>query len=81
MYENMDKFIEAVELLKAKYMESGPQFSGRSEIFSEVAQSLIHKAADFMTISSRKESDMSLKKIKEKCEELEKERIEKKNEY
>lgn len=34
-----------------------------------------------MTISSRKESDVTLKKTREKLEELEKERIEKKNEY
>jgi len=37
MYESMDKFIEDVELLKQKYLESGPQFSGRTEIFAEVA--------------------------------------------
>jgi hypothetical protein len=74
MYDNMDKFLEDVEKLKTKYNEQGPIFTGRSEIFSEVSSSLISKAADFLTITSKKETDVTLKKLKERVEELEKEK-------
>ena len=74
MYDNIDKFLEDVERLKSKYNESGPIFTGRSEIFSEISQNLISKAADFLTISSKKETDVTLKKLKERVEELEKEK-------
>jgi hypothetical protein len=33
MYEDFDKVKEAVEVLKVKFMESGPRFTGRMEIF------------------------------------------------
>jgi len=38
---------------------------------TEISYSLMLKAADFLTISSRKESDVSLKKLKERLEECE----------
>jgi DNA-binding transcriptional MerR regulator len=38
------------------------------------------KAADFLTISSKKETDVSMKKLKERIEELEKEKAEIKSE-
>jgi hypothetical protein len=44
------------------------------EIFSEISQGLISKAADFLTISSKKESDVVLKKLRERVEELEREK-------
>lgn len=74
MYENLDKFMEDIEKLKQKYIEKGPIFSGKSEIFTEVAMSLVSRAADFLTISTKKETDVNLKKLKEKVEELEKEK-------
>jgi len=37
MYDCMDKFMEDIEKLKNKYNESGPIFSARTEIFSEVS--------------------------------------------
>jgi hypothetical protein len=51
------------------------------EIFSEISMQLVSKAADFLTITSRKESDMSSRKLKERVEELEKDKAEKKSEY
>lgn len=75
MYDNIDKFLEDIERLKQKYNDQGPVFTGRSEIISEICQSLVAKAADFLTISSRKETDVSLKKLKEKVEDLEKEKL------
>lgn len=39
------------------------------------------RAADFMSITSRKESDVTVKKIKDRVEELEREKIETKAEY
>lgn len=33
MYDDFDKVKEAIELLKVKFMESGPRFTGRMEIF------------------------------------------------
>lgn len=80
IYENMDKFLEDIELLKSKYLEQGPIFTGRTEIFAEVAQTLIAKAADFLTITSRKESDINVKKLRERLEEIEKEKQELKQE-
>ena len=74
MYDSIDKFLEDIERLKLKYNESGPIFSGRLEIFSEISQGLISKAADFLTISSKKESDVTLKKLRERVEDLEKEK-------
>lgn len=56
-------------------------FSGKAEIFSDISINLICKAADFMTITSRKEGDINLKKLKERVEELEKEKINSKSEY
>ena len=74
MYENLDKFLEGIERLKQKYNDEGPIFSGKSEIFTEVSVSLICKAADFLTITSKKETDVNLKKLRERVEELEKEK-------
>lgn len=51
------------------------------ELFAEVSQNLIYRAADFLTISSKKENDVTLKKLKEKVDELEKEKSEMKTEY
>lgn len=66
MYENIDQFLEDIERMKTRYNETGPIFTGRGEIISEICQNLIAKAADFLTITSRKETDVSLKKLKEK---------------
>lgn len=74
MYDSIDKFLDDIERLKQKYNESGPIFSGRLEIFSEISQGLISKAADFLTISSKKESDVTVKKLRERVEELEREK-------
>ena len=49
-------------------------FRGRNEIIMETCYLLLSKAADFMTITSRKESDLTLKQQKERLEELEKEK-------
>ncbi|CDW76855.1 guanylate-binding n-terminal domain containing protein [Stylonychia lemnae] len=81
MYDSIDKFLEDIDKLKQKYNESGPIFSGRLEIFSEISQALISKAADFLTISSKKESDVSLKKLKERVSELEREKAQLKIDY
>lgn len=37
VYENMDKVMEELDRLKAKYLEQGPNFSGRIEIFCEIS--------------------------------------------
>lgn len=42
---------------------------------------LVSKAADFLTITSKKESDIELRKLKERVDELEKDKTEKKQEY
>ena len=81
IYENMDKFMEDLERMKSKYYEQGPNFSGRGELFAETAQTLVCKAADFMNITSRKEADGTLKKLRERAEELEKEKSEQKIEF
>lgn len=75
MYEDIDKFLEDIERMKTRYNESGPIFTGRGEIISEICQNLIAKAADFLTITSRKETDVNLKKLKEKVADLEKEKL------
>jgi hypothetical protein len=77
----MDKFMEDLERLKAKYFESGPNFSGRGEIFADTTMMLVCKAADFMNITSRKEADVTLKRLRERVEELEKDKSEIKSEY
>jgi hypothetical protein len=51
------------------------------EIFSEISMSLVSKAADFLTITTKKESDIHMRKLKERVEELEKDKAEKKQEY
>lgn len=33
IYEDLDKFRDELEKLKAKYLEQGPKFSMRNEIF------------------------------------------------
>lgn len=63
MYENIDKFLEGLEGLKIKFNEQGPNFSGKGEILADIFSGLVVKAADYLTISSRKETDTSLKKI------------------
>lgn len=75
MYEDIDKFLEDIERMKTRYNESGPIFTGRGEIISEICQNLIAKAADFLTITSIKETDVNLKKLKEKVADLEKEKL------
>lgn len=56
-------------------------FTGRNEILLEVCYQLVCKAADFMSITSRKESDTTLKKLKDRVEELEREKQNNKHEY
>lgn len=46
-----------------------------------ITQQLIVKAADFLSITSRKESDVTLKKLQEKVEDLERARVEAKQEF
>ena len=67
--------------MKVNYNEHGPVFTGRNEILLEVCYSLVSRAADFMSITSRKESDVTVKKIKDRVEELEREKLETKTEY
>lgn len=74
IYESMDKFMESLEQVKLKYNEQGPNFSSKAEVFSEISMQLIIKAADFMTITSKKETDVNLKRQKERVDELEKEK-------
>jgi hypothetical protein len=71
IYENLDKFKEDLDRLKQKYNEQGPNFSGKGEIFTEISLNLMAKASDFLTITSKKESDVTLKKLKERVLELE----------
>ena len=33
----MDKFMQDIEKLKSKYLEQGPIFTGRGEIFSDTS--------------------------------------------
>lgn len=81
MYVDIEKFQEDIEQLKTKYNEQGPIFTGRNEILLEVCYQLVSRAADFMSITSRKESDVTVRKIKDRIEELEREKIESKAEY
>ncbi len=55
-------------------------FTGKNEIIADIAYQLLLKAADFLTISSKKETDGSIKKMKERVELLEKEKVEIKSE-
>lgn len=81
MFTSIEQFLDEIEKLKQKYNENGPVFSGKTEIFSEISQSLVSKAADFLTMSSKKESDITLRKLKERVEELERDKTEKKLEW
>ena len=81
MYADIEKFQADIEQLKQKYNEQGPVFTGRNEIIQEVCFQLVSRAADFMSITSRKESDVTVKKIKDRVEELEREKLETKTEY
>lgn len=62
-------------------MEQGPHFSGRGEIYADTVQALVLKAADFLSIARRRETDSSLKKMRERAEELEREKAEQKSEF
>ena len=42
---------------------------------------MLIKAADYLTISNRKENDVSLKKLKERIEEMEAQKLEMKSEH
>jgi len=37
MYPSMEAFLDEIEKLKQKYNESGPLFTGRGEIFSDLS--------------------------------------------
>lgn len=80
MYGSIDEFNGELDSLKVKYNANAPVFTGKNEIISEISYQLLLKAADFLTISSKKETDVSIKKLKERCEELEKEKTEIKSE-
>lgn len=75
MYENLDKFREDLDRIKQKYNDQGPIFTGKAEILSDISINLITKAADFLTITSKKETDVNLRKIKERVIELENEKL------
>lgn len=75
MYEDLDKFRDAIDSLKIKFMESGPKFSNRMELFQELQISLLSKASDYFSISNRKEQDLSLKRYQEKIQDLEKDKV------
>lgn len=47
----MDKVLEDLEMVKIKYMEQGPKFTGRGELFADIAMSIITKASDYLVIS------------------------------
>lgn len=80
-YGNIEQFQEDIEKIKLKFNETIPGFTGKHEIILEVCQQLILKASDFLAISNKKESDVNLRKLKEKNEEMEKEKIVLKQEY
>jgi hypothetical protein len=49
MYQEFDKVKDAIEALKVKFLENGPRFTGRMEIFQEVQIGILIKAADSFT--------------------------------
>ncbi len=49
----MDRIREELKKLKRKLIEEGPKFGGKLEIFAEIQVSIIAKAADYLTITSR----------------------------
>jgi hypothetical protein len=53
MYQDFDKVKDAIEELKVKFLENGPRFTGRMEIFQEVQIGILIRAADSFTSSSR----------------------------
>ncbi len=53
IYEDMDRIREELKKLKRKLIEEGPKFGGKLEIFAEIQVSIIAKAADYLTITSR----------------------------
>jgi hypothetical protein len=57
----MEEFESEIEKLKNKFNENAPMFRGKNEIIIETCYQLLSKAADFMTITSRKESDLTQK--------------------
>jgi len=70
IFEDLDSFRGELDKLKTKFLDHGPKFSGRLEIFQEVQLTLIAKAADYLVISSRKESDHSVKRLQDRLSEL-----------
>ena len=77
----MDEFLGQLEQIKIGYTQRGPAFSGKSELFNEVTQPLILKTADFLAISKNQEAGVNSKLLKEKVDELEKERVRMKTEH
>jgi hypothetical protein len=67
----MDAFMIDLDKLKSKYTEEGPQFPGSNLVWQETASKLIIRAADYLTMSNKKESDVSLNKLHDKINELE----------
>jgi hypothetical protein len=65
MYEDFEKVKDAIEALKLRFVEQGPRFTGKMEIFQEVQIAILSKAADSLALNSKKESNQSVKRLQE----------------
>lgn len=74
IYEDFEKVREAIEGVRARFMEGQPEFQGRVEMFQEMQIQLVQRAADLMTSAQRKEQDQSVKRLQEKINEIEAQR-------
>ena len=65
MYSTIEEFKIDIEKLSTNFNEKQPVFTGRNEILLEIVNSLIKKAADFLSINSKKESDGTLRRLRD----------------
>lgn len=63
MYDSLEKVRSDLDVLKNCYLEHGPKFQGRMEILLEYNFTILNKAADFLSINNRKETDHNVKRL------------------
>jgi hypothetical protein len=75
LYETIEKFQEDMDLMRSRFSECGLVFTGKNEILLEECLQLSIKASDYLLHNAKKGSSAETRRIKEKYDQLEAEKI------
>ena len=71
LYSTLDDAMAAIEQIKKKFVQSGPQFDGAKQIMADICSRQIDEVAMTVSIAGRQELNLNYRKAQEKVLHLE----------